>query len=100
MAKKKAKHEVVQSLDEASSLFQERNEEYGDGYKRIGKIVKEFFPEGVDLLEPEDYLRFQTFTNCVTKLNRYAQNFESGGHKDSSFDLINYAAILDSITEG
>jgi hypothetical protein len=38
-------------------------------------------------------------THIVSKLHRYALNFETGGHQDSLKDLAVYAAMLASLDD-
>jgi hypothetical protein len=57
------------------------------------------FPRG--LPPPQsgaDWNRLGLFVQCVTKLTRYAQSLERGGHVDSAHDLSVYAAMLQSVT--
>lgn len=78
----------------AAEIMESRNEEYGTAYQRGGKIMAQYYPNGVTLQGEEDFQRFISFAMCTMKMNRYAYNMENGGHTDSAEDLINYAAIL------
>lgn len=92
---KKSNVEVL--LKNAGALFEERSIEYGDGYKRMGRIMNSFFPDGINLKTEKEFDIFATFSMCIVKLNRYAENIENGkcGHEDSAKDLIVYSAILE-----
>lgn len=90
---------VSEILKEASKTFESRNAEYGDAYKRHGKIMKQFFPNGIVLKTENDFQRFQLFQATVGKLNRYASSFEFGGHIDSIHDAISFAAMLQELSE-
>lgn len=92
------KKEVSEILDDASKTYKQRSELYGDGYKRIGHELNAFFPEGITLSSPNDFSRFYSFVMSVAKLNRYANNIESGGHEDSAHDAVVYTAMLEHFT--
>ncbi len=93
------KSDVSELLLKASETHKERTEVHGHAYDRTGDIYTAFFPNGVTLKTAEDFERFVPFVWCVTKMNRYAENMERGGHKDSAHDLIVYGAILERATE-
>lgn len=85
-------------IENALCAMRKRDADYDRAYLKAGEILQAFFPNGIALKSSEDFLRYQIFSFCVAKMNRYSQNMKNGGHKDSSVDLINYAAILSSIT--
>jgi hypothetical protein len=91
---------VQGNLREAAELFENRNPEYGDGWKRSQKLLEAFFPNGVVLKTPEDMARFANFNMLIVKLVRYATMMEEGGHLDSIEDLMVYAAMLKERTHG
>ena len=97
MAKKK--NAVAEKLKSSGKTFEERGEQYGNAYTRVGKILKGYFPDGIALYEEEDFGRFYALMMVVNKLNRYASNMDSGGHEDSAHDATVYSAILESFTE-
>lgn len=76
-----------------ADLFESRNPEYGDNYRRFGEILRLLMPQGVHVESPEDMSRLGVFVQVVSKIARYGNNFESG-HPDSLDDLIVYAAML------
>ena len=82
-------------LKQAIKTFGERNSVYQDGWVRHGAIMAAFFPDGLELKTPEDFARFHLFEMSVGKLNRYAANFEKGGHQDSVHDGGIYSLILE-----
>lgn len=86
------------ALRAAADLFEQRNKVYGDTWKRFGVPMIGLFPNGVALRTEEDFNRFVTLVNIMTKLARYAENFHRGGHLDSARDLQVYAAILEAKT--
>jgi len=81
-------------LIELAELFNERGNDYKDGYKRHGKVVTALFPNGVSQDNYEDANRFALLTCILIKLVRYCDNFDKGGHADSLDDLAVYAQIL------
>ena len=79
-----------------SKLYSQRGKLYKDGYKRGGIILKALFPKGVDQTNIVALNRYTLVMYMVTKLVRYCDNFEVGGHEDSLDDLAVYAEILNS----
>ncbi len=84
---------VPNKLREAAKVFEEKNAEYGNSYQEHGKIMEVLFPDGVELMTPEDQNRFAIFTTMVSKMYRYAANWEEG-HDDSLLDISVYANML------
>lgn len=84
-------------LRQNAELYEKRNAEYGGNYQRIGGAILALFPEGgvPALRNAEDIGRFAHLLQAVNKLQRYAMNFERGGHLDSARDLQVYAAMLE-----
>lgn len=88
---------VSKKLTDASKTYEQRNAMYKDAYKNHGYAMAGFFPDGVQLNTPEDFNRFGLFSAVVGKLNRYARQFEDGGHEDSLDDASVYAQMLNEI---
>ena len=86
---------VHKILSDAAETFKERDETYGSGYTRYGKILKAYFPNGIKLETEDDFRLFANFVMCICKTNRFAHNLTSGGHADSAHDLVVYAAMLE-----
>jgi hypothetical protein len=80
-------------LKELASLYESKNKEYGDNYKRFGNVLFAMFPECVVLDTPEKLNRMALFVQILHKVCRYAQNFDEG-HGDSLDDLAVYAVLL------
>ena len=97
MAKKKPF--VTNELISAAKTFEERNEVYGDTYKRHGDVSLALFPDGVTLETAEDQNRYACLNMIIGKLTRYATNFEEGGHQDSLHDISVYAAMLNELDQ-
>ncbi len=83
----------------AAATFTERNKEYRNNWRMVGPVMKEMFPDGIDLLTMEEQERFHIFSLIVVKLTRYAVNFQGGGHRDSIHDIAVYAAMLEAIDD-
>ena len=85
-------------LRDAADLFESRDEDYGDTWLNTGEVLKGLFPDGLQLITKEDFSRYNTLQNLISKLKRYCHNFEKGGHLDSVRDLEVYAAMLEAKT--
>lgn len=85
---------VKRILDEAFDIFKDRNRVYGDSYKKHGAVMSAMFPSGLTLNNTEDFCRFMFISAVISKLNRYTENFDKGGHRDSSIDPINALAMM------
>lgn len=97
-SKKVQKKKVIKTPDQilksAAGLFKSKNDEYGAGYKQLGDILFSLFPDGLALNSKDDFCRWATYTMILAKVNRYAQNFEGGGHEDSLVDLMVNSSML------
>jgi hypothetical protein len=85
---------VPEMLRDSASTYEQRNKLYGDNYKRFGQVMEALFPNGVGLVDIDDFNRFGVFVQLVSKMSRYAENFTKGGHDDSLLDLSVYSAML------
>ena len=88
---------VPSQLAELAKLYQQRNAQYGDTYKRVGNVLWEIFDGKINLETAGDINRFVTFTMVIMKMCRYAQSFDNGGHADSLDDAAVYAQMLREI---
>lgn len=84
-------------LASAAQTFKQRAEVYGDNYKRFGIVIDALFPDGIKIDVEEQYNRYGLLVQIVSKLTRYCENFNKGGHDDSLNDLAVYAAMLRSL---
>lgn len=89
-----AKPYVVMELLRKAALYEERNKLYGDNYKRFGDIMKPLLNGQFIGTDPLTQNRFAVLVHIVTKLTRYCENFEKGGHADSLDDITVYAMML------
>jgi hypothetical protein len=92
---------MPQLLADASALFLERNAVYKDNYKNMGQLLLALFPDGrIPAIRNEKQAnQLNLLIDCLGKLQRFAYNFENGGHADSARDLIVYAGMLMETTE-
>jgi hypothetical protein len=84
-------------LEEAAATYRERNAVYGDNYLKFGRIMKEMFSDTE--ITVDGFNRLGVFVQCLSKLTRYAENMNTGGHYDSALDLSVYAAMLAELTK-
>jgi hypothetical protein len=84
---------VPDSLKAAAAIYEERNKLYGDNYKKFGLA---FWPilRVVNLEGPDDLNRFAVLIQILSKITRYCENFNAGGHADSLDDMAVYAMML------
>lgn len=91
---------VPEMLREAAEIYEQRSKVYGDNYKHFGYAMAAIFQQKpVVLTTPDDHNRFGVLVQAVSKITRYAQNFSSGGHKDSLDDAAVYAMMLQELDE-
>lgn len=89
---------VPELLRACATTYEERNKLYGDNYKKFGRVMEAMFPNGLHLRTIQDFNRYGIFVQCASKLMRYAENLDKGGHQDSAHDLSVYAAMLEELT--
>lgn len=91
---------VLDILKDAEDLYRERNAVYRDNYKQMGALMLALFgTDGIPAIKTEaDANRLNIIIDCLGKLQRYAFQFQLGGHPDSARDLIVYAAMLRELT--
>lgn len=95
---------VPEALHQAAAIYEQRNALYGDNYKRFGKLLAALFPDGISIASAEDPVkagnRLGVLIQILSKITRYCENFERGGHADSLDDLAVYAMMLRELDEG
>jgi hypothetical protein len=96
---KDIKKKVPDLMQEALDTYKERNAVYGDTYKRHGHVMKELFHNGVNLSSIDDQNRYAIITMIVSKLCRYSNNFNTGGHSDSMHDISVYSFMLSELDQ-
>lgn len=81
-------------LEGGAETFRERNRTYGNNYVSFGRVMKAMFPQGATLYTEDDWRRMGVLIQAASKMTRITANFQSGGHEDSTHDLMVYAAML------
>jgi len=84
-------------LSEAGHFFKQRNEEYGDAWKKHGAIMKSNFPDGITLETEEEFFMYHCLVMDVVKTTRICNAMAGGNqHEDSWKDKMVYAAMAKS----
>lgn len=96
MIKHELPHELLAKM---AKTFEERHRVYGDNYLKLGQVMSGLFPDGIELLDEADFVRFHLIVLKVVKLTRYCNNFLEGGHQDSIHDDAVYSAMLESVDQ-
>jgi len=84
---------VPDMLRDAAKIYEERNKIYGDNYKRFGPALNGLL-NGVALSTPDDFNRFGILVQIFSKISRYCNMFDKGGHDDSLDDIAVYTMML------
>jgi hypothetical protein len=85
-------------LEAALETFKERNKTYGNSADMHGNVMEALFPNGISIVGAEGFQRFSLLNLKITKLVRYCNNFEQGGHLDSIHDDGVYSFMLEAYT--
>tara|TARA_R110000796_G_scaffold100740_4_gene209410 strand:- start:654 stop:935 length:282 start_codon:yes stop_codon:yes gene_type:complete len=85
---------VSERIKKLSALQEEREFRYGEAYKQKGEVMENIFPSGARLDSETDFARYSILDFMVSKIIRYANNFDVGGHADSLDDISVYAQML------
>lgn len=95
---------VPEALRKAAAIYEERNKLYGDNYKNFGKLLAALFPDGISIASAQDPVaagnRLGVLIQILSKITRYCENFNTGGHADSLDDLAVYAMMLRELDAG
>ena len=67
---------IYEYFENLEVLFIGRNSKYGNAYKKHGKMMISFFPDGIILRTEEDFTRFFLFSMVAGKMNRYTTQFK------------------------
>lgn len=89
---------VPDMLRDAAKIYEERNRMYGDNYKKFGHALQPLM-QNIKLKSVEDFNRFGILNQLFSKLTRYANMFDSGGHDDSLDDITVYAQMLKELDQ-
>jgi len=86
-------------LIEAWDLYKDKESQYGDNWKRVGPLLLDLFEDFTPKSE-KDWDRVHLITMIFVKLTRMVNSMSGNTiHKDSTRDLVVYAAMLDSLEE-
>lgn len=88
-----------ENLATGAKTFQARNKLYGNSYHKFGNVMFALMPHDYAPLDEDDWNRLGVINMIVSKLIRYTENLEKGGHLDSAHDLMVYGAMLEELTE-
>ena len=88
---------VPEMLREAAEIYEQRNAVYGDNYKQFGFWVDSLVGGQIKVEGPDDINRLGILIQIFSKLSRYVQKWDSGGHKDSLDDLVVYTMMLQEL---
>lgn len=91
---------VPELLQSAAKTFEERDKTYGSAYKRQGKILTAYFPDGITLKTEDEFCKFALFSMILGKANRWSTAFSNDNQQqDSLHDLAVYAVMLQEIEQ-
>lgn len=82
-------------LSKSIETFRKSQSVYKNNCVIYGKVMDQFFPNGITLNDEFDHHRFHLFMLAVVKLTRYAVQWENG-HPDSLRDASVYLAMLEA----
>lgn len=88
---------VPEILREAADTYEQRNKLYGDNYKKFGNWASQLFPDGLTVKTVDDWNRLGVLVLKMSKMGRYAENWDKGGHPDSLLDDVVYTAMLSEL---
>lgn len=91
---------VAENLEAGAATFRERDAVYGPSYIRFGQVMDGLFPEGLHIQKGDinSHIRLGVFVQLISKMTRYAETLQDGGHEDCAHDIMVYGAILESVT--
>lgn len=92
-------------LRDGADLYDRKNADYGDSWRKQGRILAAMFPNGITLKTEEDFTKFFVVTRMIDKLNRATniefitkgQQVKDETVKDTYQDLAVYAAMIGSL---
>lgn len=91
---------VVKELRSKADLYKQRNEIYGDNYHRFGPIFSLLMDnQSLNVRSTHDMTRLGVLVQIVSKITRYCETFNVGGHDDSLDDLAVYAMMLKELDQ-
>ena len=88
---------AAEILRDAAKTFEERNQTYGENYRKVGAIWKILYPEGVRLETEYDHLVYHLFDWAIGKITRASAGPFPITHVDSIHDAVVYLAMVEMI---
>lgn len=86
---------VSTQLKAKAELYEQRHAVYGDNYKRFGPIFSLLMEtQSLNVKSKQDMSRLGVLIQLISKVTRYCENFNRGGHTDSLDDIAVYAMML------
>jgi len=61
---------VYEKMIKGAELYKKKNNDYGDSWKKTGKILAVLFPEGLKLDTEEKFTEFSIIIRKIDKLSR------------------------------
>jgi len=86
-------------LRKALETYEQRNLVYNDNYVRLGLVMQALFPDGLTIKYAKDWERLYALLMIQVKQTRYVEQWQNGGHPDSSIDTAVYAALQKEIDD-
>jgi hypothetical protein len=77
-----------------STMYKDKNAQYGNGHHVAGQLLIHLFPQGIKLETVGDFNRFSLINHIINKLIRYCRQFEAPLEDDHMKDMAVYAAML------
>lgn len=89
---------VPERLSDLGTLYEERNKEYADAYKRFGKVMNQLFPDGLFIQGEKQFNQLGCFVQIISKSARYSTSLGKGDHHEDCCDDISvYAQMMQEI---
>jgi len=85
---------VPEILSRLEKLYKDRNAEYGENFRVVGKVIEALFHDPPELFTEQDWNRWHLFELAIVKLTRYVEHYDKGGHKDSIEEMIVYLGMV------
>jgi hypothetical protein len=95
---KRKKRTAAERLQNLVDLRNQRSNLYGDNYVRAGIAMKVLFGKPLTLTSSLDHARYGLLTQVMSKLSRYAVQWETGD-EGSLDDLSVYAQLLAEVDD-
>lgn len=92
---------IARALNEAASLAESKNKEYGNTYEQTGEVMYLIFGHRpYEFIGPKSYSLYSVLTWIVGKLCRFATAKSEQARIDSLRDLVVYSAMAYHVYTG